>query len=208
MPRLARTEYPGATYHVFARGHDRRKMFLDDSDHFSFLSRLERIASRHHWNVPVYCLMGNHYHLVVETPDGNLTVGMRDLNSSYCQRFNQRHERQGPLLQGRYGAIVVEDDAYFLGLARYVLRNPVRAGLCGRPDDWRWSSYAGTVVPGRAPAFANPSELLALFDCDPDAARRSFAEFVSLHDDKTVWSPQVSSELSRSLGRAPNVKGV
>ena len=199
MPRPKRIEYPGAVYHVFARGHDRRTIFLDDEDRFTFLSRFEDVASRHGWKVPVYCLMGNHYHLVLETPAANLAIGMRDLNSSYCQRFNQRHGRSGPLLQRRYSAILVEDDEYLADLSRYVLRNPVRAGLCQYPSDWRWSSYRSMIVSSAAPAFLDAASVLALFDRDPTSAQREFAAFVAISERDGIWSPKVSSALSKSL---------
>jgi putative transposase len=136
MARPLRIEFPGALYHVTSRGNGRADIFLDDGDRQLFLNVLATVCHRLHWLCYAYCLMTNHYHLVIETPDGNLAKGMRQLNGVYTQRFNRRHDHVGHILQGRYKAILVERDAYLLELARYVVLNPVRARMVEAPEHW------------------------------------------------------------------------
>ena len=145
MSRPLRIEYPGAVYHVTSRGDARRPIFCDDKDRLLFLEVLASIVSRFHWLCHAYCLMNNHYHLIVETPEGNLSRGMRQLNGVYTQRFNRRHRKPGHVFQGRYKAIVVEKESYLLELCRYVVLNPVRAKAVETPEAWNWSSYRATA---------------------------------------------------------------
>ena len=145
MARPLRVEFPGALYHLTARGNARGAIFLDDEDRQGFLSVLGSVIDRFGWICHAYCLMGNHYHLMVETPSANLSKGARQLNGVYTQRFNRRHRRVGHLLQGRYKAILVERDSYLLELCRYIVLNPVRAGTVRRAGDYRWSSYRATA---------------------------------------------------------------
>lgn len=136
MTRPLRLEFPGAVYHLTARGDRRGDIFLDDTDRQTFLRLLEKEVRQQAWRLFAYCLMSNHYHLLVETPDGNLVAGMRRLNGAYTQAFNRRHGRVGHVLQGRYKSIVVDRDAYLLELARYIVLNPVRANMVKRVEDW------------------------------------------------------------------------
>src|SRR3990167_9458020 len=129
MARPLRIEYAGAVYHVTARGNARESIYKDDGDRKAFLGILGKVMERHHWLCHAYCLMGNHYHLMIETPDGNLSVGMRQLNGIYTQSFNRRHRRVGHVLQGRFKAILVDKDSYLLELSRYIVLNPVRAKI-------------------------------------------------------------------------------
>src|SRR4030042_35639 len=145
MARPLRIEFPGALYHVTARGNARQDIFLDDDDRLLFCSVLERVVSRFHLLLHAYCLMNNHYHLLVETPEGNLSKGMRQINGVYTQQLNRRYNRVGHVLQGRYKAILVDKDNYLLELSRYVVLNPVRAGLVKQPSRWAWSSYHAMV---------------------------------------------------------------
>ena len=136
MARPLRIEYPGAIYHVTSRGDGREAIYLDDGDREEFLSVFEDVIRRMNWKCSAYCLMENHYHLLVETPDGNLSRGMRQLNGVYTQRFNRLHDRSGHVFQGRYKAILVERDSHLKELCRYVVLNPVRAGMVDRPEEW------------------------------------------------------------------------
>jgi len=147
MARPLRLEFAGALYHVTARGNERRAIFLGnlDTDRTVFLDALAQTAERFNWVCHAYCLMTNHYHLLIETPDANLSKGMRQLNGVYTQHVNRSHRRVGHLFQGRYKGILVEKEAYLLGLARYVVLNPVRAGVVAAPEDWGWSSYRATA---------------------------------------------------------------
>ena len=141
-----RIEFRGAVYHVTSRGNTRQAIFRDDIDRIDFLEVLYSVVKRFNFIVHAYCMMRNHYHLLIETPDGNLSQGMRQLNGVYTQRFNRRHNRVGHVLQGRYKAILVEKNSYLLELARYVVLNPVRAaGIVKSPGDWKWSSYRATA---------------------------------------------------------------
>ena len=163
MVRPLRLEFAGALYHVTARGNARQKIYLDDSDREVFLYRLGLEIEQQGWRLYAYCLMDNHYHLLLETPEPNLVAGMRRFNGVYTQAFNRRHRRVGHLYQGRYKAILVEKDAYLREMCRYVVLNPVRAKAVKRPDQWRWSSYRVTAGSIAAPAWLAAAEVRALF---------------------------------------------
>lgn len=145
MTRPLRIEFKGAVYHITSRGNAKQAIFLDEKDFTDFLRVLCSVVKRYHFILHTFCLMKNHYHLLIETPYGNLSKGMRQLNGLYTQRFNQRHQRVGHLFQGRYQAILVDKDNYLLELCRYILLNPLRAKIVKDPKDWRWSSYQATT---------------------------------------------------------------
>ncbi|MBW2056862.1 MAG: transposase, partial [Deltaproteobacteria bacterium] len=144
MARPLRIEYPGAVYHITSRGNARLPVFDDDFDRRAFLTILEDVVKRYNWLCHAYCLMENHYHLVLQTVDANLSLGMRYLNGVYTQRFNRRHHRAGHVFQGRFKSILVEQESYLLELCRYVVLNPVRAGMVKHPAAYGWSSYRAT----------------------------------------------------------------
>ncbi len=177
MARPLRIEYPGAVYHVTARGNARQDIFLDDDDRRQFLALLVETVERRDWACHAFCLMDNHYHLLLETASANLGRGMRQLNGVYTQRFNRAHDRVGHVFQGRYKAILVEKQAYLLELCRYVVLNPVRAGMVANPDDWPWSSYRRTAMPRRT-APAPQDWVLRQFGADDKAARAAYRRFV------------------------------
>jgi len=179
MARPLRLKFPGALYHVTARGNARDAIFLDDEDRRSFVAVLGSVIDRFGWICHAYCLMDNHYHLMVETPSANLSKGARQLNGVYTQRFNRRHRRVGHLLQGRYKAILVERDSYLLELCRYVVLNPVRAGLVRRAGDYRWSSYRATAGMEVRTAVLSTDWVLKQFAATPSRARQRYREFVS-----------------------------
>ena len=145
MARPLRIEYDGALYHITSRGNERKAIFRDDEDRIGFLEALQKVNERFNWICHAYCLMNNHYHLIVETPDGNLSKGMRQLNGVYTQYFNRKHHRVGHIFQGRYKSILMEKESYLLEVGRYVVLNPVRAKAVKKPEDWNWSSYRSTV---------------------------------------------------------------
>jgi putative transposase len=145
MARPLRIEFPGAVYHITSRGNEKRPIFLDDKDREGFLNLLQHVNKRYYWICHAYCLMDNHYHLIIETPDGNLSIGMRQLNGVYTQAFNRRHKRVGHLFQGRFKAILIQKDTHLLEACRYVVLNPVRAGGVENPEQWKWSSYRATI---------------------------------------------------------------
>ncbi|MCB1909275.1 MAG: transposase [Rhodocyclaceae bacterium] len=179
MSRPLRLEFCGAVYHVTSRGDRREAIFEDDGDRESFLEILGRVITDFNWLCHAYCLMGNHYHLLIETPDGNLSKGMRQLNGVYTQASNRRHERSGHLFQGRYKAILVDADAYLLELSRYVVLNPVRAGMVREPGEWPWSSYRAMFGPGQCPPWLSVDGLLSRFAKRRATAERRYARFVA-----------------------------
>ena len=179
MARPLRIEYAGALYHVFARGNNRADMFLDDVDRKAFLGNLDRVCANFRWRIRAWCLMNNHYHLLVETPEPNLSAGMRELNGVYAQRFNRRHERVGHVLQGRYKAALVEKHAYLLTLLRYIVLNPVRANFTQTAAGWPWSSHRSLIGRADTPSWLAASETLGLFHNERRHAIRAYAGFVA-----------------------------
>ncbi len=153
MARPLRLVIKDGLYHVTARGNGRQPIFEDNADCESFLAVLTSTVARYHILCHAYCLMGNHYHLLLETPEANLSRAMRQLNGVYGQRFARRHQRPGHVLQGRFHAQLVDRDTYLLEVCRYIVLNPVRAGLVTHPRRWPWSSYRATAGEAPVPAF-------------------------------------------------------
>lgn len=179
MARPLRLEFPGAVYHLTARGNARQDIYLDDSDRQRFLGLLGREVQQQVWKCYAYCLMNNHYHLLIETPEANLVQGMRRLNGVYTQAFNHRHHRVGHLFQGRYKSIVVDKDNYLLELCRYIVLNPVRAGLAIQPEDWTWSSYYPTAYKTTTYSWLDAPSVLELFGDNEREARHAYRRFVA-----------------------------
>jgi REP-associated tyrosine transposase len=180
MARPLRIEYAHAVYHVTSRGNARSNIFQDDEDKERFLSVLEKVTMRYHWLCHAYCLMENHYHLLIETPEANLSRGMRQLNGVYTQTYNRRHLRPGHIFQGRFRAIVIERESYLLELCRYIVLNPVRAKIVETPRDWKWSSYAATVGIKPVPDFLTIHWILSQWGSARDRARRRYQDFVKM----------------------------
>jgi putative transposase len=179
MARPLRLEFAGALYHITARGDRREPIYDDDDDRVVFLQLLGDVCQRYNWLCHAYCLMGNHYHLLVETLDGNLSQGMRQLNGVYTQQYNRRHGRVGHVFQGRYKAIVVDKDSYLLELARYIVLNPVRAQMVRTAVDWPWSSYRATVGLEQPSVGTYVDWLLAAFGDERGHAIDAFEQFVA-----------------------------
>lgn len=179
MARPIRIEFSGALYHVTARGDRREAIYEDDADRECFLDVLGRVAEDFNWICHAYCLMTNHYHLVIETPEGNLSKGMRQLNGVFTQSSNRRHGRTGHLFQGRFKAILVDGDSYLLELARYVVLNPVRARMVGQPGEWPWSSYRAMIGDAPSPPWLATDGLLAAFAKRRPTAIRRYMQFVA-----------------------------
>lgn len=179
MARPLRLEFLGALYHVTARGDRREPIYTDDIDRREWINVLDEVCQRFNWVIHAYCQMTNHYHFLVETPDANLSKGMRQLNGVYTQRFNRRHGLTGHLFQGRYKAILVQKESYLLEVSRYVVLNPVRAGMVKKPADWPWSSFSIMVSGGESPLRALDTEWsLSWFGCSRDDAVSAYAQFV------------------------------
>ena len=161
-------------------GNRKQEIFLADRDMTTFLAVLSKVASASRWRCHAYCLMPNHYHLVVETPEANLSAGTHRLNSVYARRFNQRHGFEGHVFQRRFYSVLVEGTSHLIELSRYLALNPVRAGLCGHPGEWQWSSYramTGAATPAR---FLATDWLLSQFAATPERARKAFVAFVAM----------------------------
>jgi REP-associated tyrosine transposase len=179
MPRSHRIQAAGGIFHVTSRGNRRQKIFLDAEDHLGFLALLDDLARRRGWRGYGYCLMTNHYHLVLETPNEDLSAGMQWLNGRFAQAFNHRHAYDGHVFQGRFHSVMVEGEWHLLELSRYLALNPVKAGLCTHPGAWVWSSYAAIAGLARPSRFLAPLPVLKLFGRSPQTARRRFEEFVN-----------------------------
>ena len=187
MVRPLRIELPGAICRVIACGNAREAIFRDEADRDLFLDALGQVVTRFAWRCHAYCLMDNHYHLLIETPEGNLSPGMRQLNGVYTQRFNRRHARVGHVFQGRFKAILVERERYLLELARYIVLNPVRAKMVKHPSRYPWSSYPATVGAIAPPSWISTDWLLSQFAKTRPVAQRRYAEFVA--QGKNLPSP-------------------
>lgn len=179
MSRPIRIEFPDALYHVTARGDRREDIFEDDQDRQTFLLTLGQVITQFNWICHAWCLMDNHYHLLIQTPDSNLSKGMRQLNGVYTQASNRRHQRVGHLFQGRFKAILVDSDAYFLELTRYVVLNPVRAKMVKVAADWSWSSYRASVGLEPAASWLAVDGLLVQFSKRRSLAQERYAQFVA-----------------------------
>jgi len=162
-------------FHVYARGNDKRAIFLDDIDRRRYLRILRSTVEDRRWHLLAYCLMANHVHLLVETPRPNLADGMRWLHGTYGGGFNKRHDRSGHLFQGRFGSERVKTDGQLWTVAHYIAMNPVEAGLCHRPDDWPWSSHS-MALSGSAPDWVDIPHLLEYFAAAGGDGRRRYAE--------------------------------
>ena len=178
MARPLRLEYPGALYHVTSRGNAGQKLYRNDKDRLYFLELLGGIVERLHWLCHAYCLMDNHYHLVIETPQGNLAKGMRQINGIYTQRCNWKYKKTGHVFQGRYKAIIVDKDSYLLELCRYVVLNPIRARMREKPEEWKWSSYGATAGLAETDSFLTTDWLLSQFSEKKKRAQSLYQRFV------------------------------
>lgn len=178
MARSLRIEYPGALYHITSRGDGQENIFLSDEDRALFTTLLSEINARCSWLCYAFCLMSNHYHLLIETPEKNLSKGMQLLNGIYTQKFNKAHRRVGHVFQGRFKAILVEKDSYLLELCRYIVLNPVRAHMVETASDWEWSSYNDTIGLSSKFPWLSTELILNLFHADLSNARKKYKQFV------------------------------
>ncbi len=201
MSRPLRIEYPGACYHVINRGLERREIFTSPKDYQYFLLLLDQMYLKYNLIVHSYCLMPNHYHLYLETPNAQLAQIMRQLDGIYTQAFNYRHNRVGPLMQGRYKAVLIDKDSYSLELSCYIHLNPVRARMTDRPESYQWSSYACFISEAEAPIFLNTNWLLSQFDKINKKAIKSFKHF-TLQGLIDNWTPEKESCNGLILGSA------
>lgn len=178
MARPLRIEFAGTLYHVTSRGDRREAIFEDEDDRLLFLSVLKEVVERFNWLCHAYCLMNNRYHLMVETPDCNLSKGMRQLNGMFTQASNRRHRRSGHLFQGRFKGILVDKQSYLLELSRYVVLNPVRAGMVKRAEAYPWSSYRAMMGLAPIPTWLATDGVLSHFGKRRAVARQRYSRFV------------------------------
>ena len=178
MSRPLRIEYPGAYYHVMNRAISRRDLFVEDKDRERFLALLGEISR--HWKVEIfaYCLMDNHYHLLLQTPNAGLSRAMRHLDGIYTQRFNRAHHRDGPIFRGRYKAILIDAEEYFLSVVRYVHQNPVASGIVTDVDRYRWSSHRAYLGRERIP-WLSAESVLGMFHSERRVAGRAYTRFIA-----------------------------
>ena len=202
MARPLRIEFPGAVYHLTSRGDRREPIFADDEDRESFLDVLAQAMARFDAQVLAFCLMGNHYHLVVHTRQANLSRLMRHLNGVYTQAFNRRHGLVGHLFQGRFKAILVDRDAYLLEVCRYVELNPVRARMVPAPKDWPWSSYGAHCLRLPTPEWLDSDGLHGYVLCAPvhsladrHKAARKYVALVESAPDLALWGTALRQQV-------------
>jgi putative transposase len=194
MARALRTDFAGAVHHVTSRGNERRPIFFDDRDREAFLEFLGQAVKRFGWRLTAFVLMTNHFHLVVQTPEANLSRGMQWFNTVYAVWFNRRHERSGHLYGGRFKAFVIEKETYFLEVLRYVVLNPVRARMVARPEDYRWSSYRATAGIDPVPEWLDLKAALDPFAPDADLAMTYYRDFVAqkISSEEPLWSKVIN----------------
>jgi len=194
MSRPLRIEYPNAVYHITSRGNARNDIYLSNDDREAFLEILSIVVERFNWVCHAYCLMTNHYHLMIETPNANISRGMRHLNGVYTQKFNRLHHRVGHVFQGRFKGILIEKDAHLLELCRYIVRNPVAANMVNHAKNWTWSSYLATASLTHKPSFLSTHWILEQFSNQT----QKYIEFVSKNLDNQ--SPLSEALKSNVLG--------
>jgi putative transposase len=178
MARPLRLEFPEATYHITSRGNEQRNIFYTDDDRLAFLTLLGDAARRFGWSITAWVLMTNHFHLVLQTPEPNLSKGMQWLNGTYAAWFNRRHNRTGHLFQGRFKAYIIDRQTYYSEVLRYVVLNPVRAHLVEQPADYRWSSYRATAGIDEPEAWFDAAAALESFGGTGEVARLAYRQFV------------------------------
>jgi putative transposase len=185
LPRPLREQVAGGVYHLVSRGVRKLPVFHDDRDRERFLWLLQVTAERYSWQLHAYCLMTNHFHLLVTTDEANVSAGMQYLNGRYCQWFNWQHGYEGHVVERRFYSVLIKTNEQLLVAARYIVLNPVRAGICRRASEWRWSSYRATVAALAAvPRLSR--WLLGLFHRELTHARERYAEFVRAGEPDAV----------------------
>ena len=200
MSRPLRIEYPDAWYHVMNRGRRAENIFLDKRDYNIFLELL--LESSEIWNVRIgaYCLLPTHYHVLLQTPDANLSRFMRHLNGVYTQRFNRSHQCDGQLFRGRYKSILVDADSYLLELVRYIHRNPLRAGSVGKLDAYNWSSHKGYVSDSKKWNWLHRDFILSMLTRDKRQQRRLYKQFVAMDTSEEITEIFERKKLPSVLG--------
>ena len=208
MARPLRIEYPGAYYHITSRGNEKKDIFKNQYDRKKFLSYLDSATQRYSAMIHVYCLMNNHYHLLMETPLGNLSQIMRHINGAYTSYFNKKHQRAGHLFQGRYKAILVNADEYAKELSCYIHLNPVKAEFAKKPERYPWSSYCYYIGREKAPGWLVRDFILGYFGKRESSAMRAYSKFVGSRNDQNYISPLKDVVGSTILGNTEFVREI
>jgi putative transposase len=178
VARPLRLQLPGGTFHVTAHGCAERWIFRDAEDRLAFVTVLADVIRRQGWQCLTFCLMSTHYHVLLRTPEPNLAAGMQLLNNRFARYFNRRHGGSGAVFRSRYHSGLIETDGHLLEVCRYIALNPVRAGLCSRPEEWNWSSYGASVGTTRSFPFVSSDQVLELFAEEERTARGQLKRFV------------------------------
>ena len=185
MSRKPRIQFPGALYHVMSRGNRKDKIFMDDDDRYDFIEKFTGVISQFGWECYAYCLLDNHYHLLVKTPQANISEGMHKLLNDYCKRFNWKHGQVGHVMQGRFGSPLVEKEEHLMEIVKYIALNPVKASLVSKPEQWKWNSYPAIAGFAPAPGFLDIEYTLDLFGDNAEMARQAYIRFID--DALLLW---------------------
>jgi len=208
MSRPLRIQYPDAWYHVMNRGRRGESVFLDKNDYAMFVELLKEVVDMYKVRVAAYCLIANHYHLLIQTPGGDLARCMRHLNGIYTQRFNRAHHCDGQLFRGRYKSILVDGDSYLLELVRYIHRNPLKAGLAKKLSDYQWSSHKGYLSNAKKWNWLYKSFILSLFDRERREGRITYKRFISMESPEEINRIFSQSKFPSVLGSESFVEKV
>jgi putative transposase len=202
VARQLRIEYPGAFYHITSRGNQKQPVFLSPWDKARFLDQIKEVHEKYDFRIHAYCLMENHYHLMLETRQPNLSRGMHFLNTAYSVYFNNRHKRVGHLFQGRFKGILIEAETYAQELSRYIHLNPVRAGISRSPESYPWSSFREYLGKRKPPAWLETQIVLSFFGKDPEISRRDYMAYViaPLPKPRPGPLPEENGSISGVLG--------
>lgn len=200
MSRPLRIEYPDAWYHVMNRGRRSEEIFFTDADRQEFLKVLQESSELWNFRISAFCFMSNHYHLLIQTPDSNLSRGMRHVNGVYTQRFNRAHKKEGQLFRGRYKAVLVDDDSHLIEVLRYIHRNPLRAGIVKTLGDYRWSSHQEYMSRARKCSWLHKDDLLTMLTAIKKRQRSAYLDFVSKGEPEEI-------ERFYSLKNLPSILG-
>jgi len=207
MSRPLRIQYAGALYHVTSRGNQKLDIYLNEEDRLQWIEVLSTVCDRFNWRCHAWCMMDNHYHIIIETIEGNLSKGMRYLNGVYTQKMNRNNNRIGHIFQGRYKAILIEKEAYLLELTRYVVLNPVRARMVDDVLDWQWSSYRAMIGKEKVPTWLETDWLLSQFHKKKRKAQQSYTNFVrSGIGLESIWTQMNTAGFLADQGYIDDVK--
>ena len=202
MGRRARVFEADGIYHLVSRGSNRQALFRYDGDRIAFLDRMAKVTDRYGLLWIAYCLMGNHYHAIVQTPGGRLSDAMRDLHGGFSRLLASVYGSDAHLFKNRFLAEQIDTPEYFATVMRYVHLNPVRAGLCGHPADWPWSSHRATVGMDPVPSFLAPEVFFRIEALQPDAARSDYAAFVEAEIANAVSDTALRAEATTAVATA------